>query len=470
MFRAMPDDEGLPPIDAGEDEGEPELPEEAPNGHTALPAAAGKPAARRGGHKGRMGEVPQTPFKNRDAIQLWPEILARLTALKKSAYELDVRAMIVEPPPWQQVGETFPASSVLGDASRSPGDALSTYILDYVHIPWSRTHGGAPAKYQIQFIWRVNGQLFGRGDIRCPDLKELAAMRQSSYERHNMAPSPHYVPPAAPQQGAPPQGAPPAQQWGYPPAGFGAPAPATDEVTQMREELRRLREENGYQRGVLDEVLRSHREARAAGLAGFGAPPVAAPAPPAAPMTAVDVARIVVETMDARDKAAAAARAGATPPQSLNDVVNTYVNDAGVLVRGIRNLRGLGKTLETVLAEPATDAGAAEVLDGPPDDGLGFQVADVGEDVKWKDGRQVKIAIDKSTGKIDWMGVALANPVVGEKILDSINDLAGGVQKLLRVIGQQQAVGVGQAEVVSETPEDAKDGNPKPEGEGGWGL
>jgi hypothetical protein len=338
----------------------------------------------------------------------------------------------------------FKGSTIVGDEGENPADALQNRIINFYHMANCQT----PALYEVQFVWMTTGKVYARGRLRVGSPNEIIATRNARLQHERAGAG---APQAAPYSAA----TPPAPYQGHVPPTAGA-ASNDDEVAALREEVRRLREDNGYHKGVLEEVLR-----------GRGALPAQSPQPsPGDDMVERVVAR-VLGTLGVKTQTVGMG-APPAPPPNLQAVAGEAVTSARALVSAVRDLRALGKSLEGALAEP-TAAAVAEVVDTEPDDPLGFQVAGVGDDVKWKDGRPVKIAVDRKTGKIDWTGVALANPVVGEKIMDSLNDLVGGMQKLVRVIAPAAAA-AGEQGTTESSAETTTEGAEGQGGGEGWDL
>lgn len=390
--------------------------------------------------RGRIGAIPETPFINSEAELLWPEILAELPKTGMSAYDLQVRVVRLEPGTRQQLGQSFEASSIVGDATTSPADAILRVVTDFYHMATARS----PVLYDIQFIWKTSGKLYAHGRLRCPSPAEIVALRNSDLQRQAASDQglgqvgQGFGMPRPLQQQAPFPMQPPLYPqpfpYGYmpqqvPDPGYQRESP---EIMQLREEIRLLRE-------------------RAALGQSQPAPAVpTAPAVPAAPPTTEElVERVATRVLGAlgvgvQRPGAPGGLAGLgglagfgapplpPPPQAVAGDAQAAVSSFKSLVSTVRELRTLGKTLDGVFADdfqpPVTpDAMVLSAPSAPVDDPLDFSVANVGADIKWRDGRPVKIARSKDSGQIDWMGVALANPIVSETLMDKFGGIGAAL-------------------------------------------
>jgi hypothetical protein len=245
----------------------------------------------------------------RTAMDVWPELLAECKAQGKSVYNLSVRVVCDDPPPSRPIGNAFSANVLLGDRSTSPGDRLYQYVRDNYHLTWAK----GPCVYDIQFIWRDNGEYARRGFLQLPDPEEIIALRQNARrmgvyegappEAPRWDPPPQYAAPPVPQpQHAPRWEEPSSEQ--SPPWGRGGSGRESIEAEQLRAELQRERENAARLQGQMSELLQAVREGRSvsAGAPPPSVPVTAPPAPqpisPAAAPPPIDLDGVVMRVLD----------------------------------------------------------------------------------------------------------------------------------------------------------------------------
>ena len=160
---------------------------------------------------------------------------------------------------------------------------------------------------------------------------------------------------------------------------------------------------------------------------------------------------------------------GAPPPnpKSVVDETDAAVNAFERMVTSIARVRGFGKKLDKIFSDDIPEV-AAEVMEDAKDGKLPFDAMEIPE-VKWSDGRPVMYTADRATGKIDWTAAAFSNPAVVEKVADGFSKFMGVIGKVVQAAAKQPGAGVGgvgEPEVVDETPEGAQDGGSFPNGMG----
>jgi hypothetical protein len=506
------------PRDRLEDEEDPEEEERdpEPNGHAA--PASTVPKQRRP-RRGRPGGPPPgtgawegTGGKGTrvSAMEIWPDLLEEMRASGKTPYELAVRVVCEDPPPTRPIGNAFDASAIVGDRSTSPSDRLYQMVRDNYHMTWAK----GPAIYDVQFVWKDGGKIARRGSLQMPHPDEIIGMKQiggggfgaqpSGYGQQQQYVQPQYGQPPAQQYGQPP-----VQQYGQPLGqerhGYVSPGqqygqpwgqqPSSDESVQLRAELQRERENSARMQGQLDEILKAMREGRVP--QPTSSQPVATPVPQPTPQQ-VDLDGVLLRvlerlgihpgvniqqpaqqvqqpvqqpvqpTLDATDVAVLRVLekfgikpgmpgigVGAAPPspKSVVDETDAAVNAFERMVTSIARVRGFGKKLDKIFSDDIPEV-AAEVVEGAAEGKLPFDAVAIPE-VKWADGRPVMYTSDKA-GNIDWTAAAFSNPAVVEKVADGISKFMGTLGKVVQAAATVRP-GVGEPEVVDETPDGTQD-------------
>jgi hypothetical protein len=494
MTTTHTNDEELDTQDDGDEEPEaPKPPKRSRRNGVAAPAA--------------VGVAPSTPAKfqrtGTDADAVWNEIVQWLPSAGLTPSDVAIQARRVWPPSPSgestPVGRAFGGEMVTGGQTEPPGSALNQFIIRYVHLATTAN----PASYDIHFMRKANGAQLAVGRLGLPDrntcLAELAASERAGLgaQPQGGVMPPMYSPPQPPQpQWQPPPPPPLGMGYGYPPSPMGLPpgygAPAMDPA--VMNELASLR-------GALNEALSAAREGRQPNIPH--APPVAPVVSPAAApvgaggLTDLDVDRIaarVAGIMGVLPKPAAppAAPVGAAAPvdNSLEGMMRTGVNGMmkrifdtalGSVEQSIKRGVGIGALPQEDDNEAPAPAEVVPAAPEKPEDIMPWQVGDVGS--TWGNGSPVKVALSKETGKLDPMGLAFANPIVAEKLIDVLTGLGNAAQDAIKNFGKTAAVGVGRppssppTEVVRQIPAGAIDATPfvpalspsdDPNPNGGW--
>ena len=355
----MPNEE----IETDDDESEDGESEATPQ-FAPLPANVGRPPkrpARKGppvapaspgfgtvNRNGAPTAIEGAGWSNKEADLMWPEMLQRIEKRGQSPFEI-----IAQVVPYREgsppIG-SIEGSSIVGDASICPSEALIAAV-DRFHMA---TTEGAQL-YEIRFLWKASGQVYGRGKLGRPPRAQIIAARMAQPQQAGAPPAPPqgYPPPPSPGQNWPAQ--PPG--YGYPPPGLGAPwwsappsyypppqAPAapqgpSEEVAQLREELRRAAEREQFYRGTVEEVARAAREGRTPNIAP---PPAAPPPPPAAAVAPTSTPSMAIEeivrrvTSEVVTLLGGRAGLGAAPP-AANSVESQMNRAVSEMMSGLLN-------------------------------------------------------------------------------------------------------------------------------------
>ncbi len=486
--------------DDDDGEGEPEETVEAkPSKTSSLPKRNSK-ASRRNG-VGALGGAPEDSPREAELLWLW--ILARLPSEGRSAYDVTIQVLQLDPP--ASNGRAFMVGSFGGGAIRGsetvdPSQALISYVTDNFHMP--RSQSRQSVTYQIRFIWASNSQQMKRGDLTLPPRDEIIAVRQEEMRQRqaNGEPVTPYAPPPMHQgvAGLPQQQSP--QPFGFPPSYY--PPPAGSDSAMMPALL-----------SMIQEMWRAQLEGRPPNpaAAGVAAPP---PAPlsedsivqktTASVLMALQQAGIL--TKPAAGVAAAtpaATPAAATPatPNSMTSMMERTINRMfeaaiGEVEKNVKKtIAGVGKPQDDddyfdddngkpASTTPQTGVGAPPPAK-PAEDAfeLPWSTKPVA-DAKWGDGRPVVYAEDRETGGFSWQGALMSNPTVLEKGMEAAQGLAGALTDIVKQVGAKASAGFagggGQppqnpppqmaqktvsippaATVVAETPAGAVDATPK---------
>lgn len=386
-----------------------------PAGVGAVPRAPGRPRGKAGDVPDRFDPSAKGPqnWSSHQADVLFPELLTWLEANGRSAYDVMVNVIRVEPPPRASVGEGFEANAAIGDTSTTPSDALTRLVSDYYHLPVSRT----PAKYELQFVWRANGNYITNAYLSLASPAEIIALRNAQYQRRmNMsyqAPGvgmgspgiqgPPMLPPM-PQQQHQQQAALPYIPFGYPQQAPAPPPPVPVRDPRMEIELERLRMEN--ERLRMDRNRHPPQQQR--GPAGYGPPPED-------PETRI-VRRVVEELRGAGLGAPPAASPALAPALPPGDFISSMRAGLQMMREFRRFSEEAGGMFEpddvgvgSPLALPA--ASAPEGADDP------YDVTELPS--QWGDGSHTKLVRSKETGKVDLLGLALHNPYPSQKLIEA---------------------------------------------------
>jgi hypothetical protein len=479
---------------------------------TALPrvgiAAAPAPSARvnkksRKGSKAdaratRMPAAPTEPvWQEKDVELLWPEILRELGKPQgfyemRSAYDVEVRALRLEPPPKMMVGR-FEGSLCLGDATINPGDAFIEVFDDYITIPANMT---TSVRFDVQFVWKGGpqaGTCFARGIMARPSASEVwrmrAARQREGVRRQNMGGGGQGGPeglggaPAQAMPGYGPQGYPPPQQpYGYPqqyppqylPQGYqpAYPYPYAPPQAQSQELSPAVQQLVSTLTEQLNVTRRELAESR-----GQPAPqPIPIPqatAQPAQPPQdfATQVAQGVVAGLRAVGLGAGASAAPPAPGAALGErllagaaaMTEQIIGEA--LKRTSTSIGMAMKAQSVAAGEPepvgvaSDESHAAEVV--PVDnakDSLPFQ--EITLEGKWNNGQPVVYTPAKE-GQTSFMGVhpmgfITANPFVLEKLTEAASTGLGRIVETIADVAQR-ATTPGGPQVVRRTPSNAVD-------------
>lgn len=459
---AIDDDDNALPQDedenTGVDDQQPNSPYFVPGPvHRQQPAvAAAKPAKAKekvivgtGRPRGKIGHLPNSTFENREIELLWPEILEWMKVNGKTPRDVAIRVIRIEPPPREVFVRTFDGTAVQGSPTMLAADAFIDFVARYYHMGHSEP---GPAMFHFMFMWKATGQLFATGELRLPAQQDL---RDQYQIQAGMPQQRAYQPP----QQLPPWGTgSPPEQPQFPP-NYWQQQPQQQQQQQQpqqpqeNEAIWRLRQENQLLREKLELEARASRGRPQ----GFGQPPVAASL--TAEETLARTIRAVLGELgvvrppqDPRQPPQRPqpqqppAGFGYAPPwqQQPSDVAETTKTGVGSLkslVGAAEELREVGLAIDKVFGRHRGDVQPppVEEVEEPEPNDPGFDVADVGPDVKWRDGRPVKIARDKD-GNIDWLGVGLANPMITETLVEKFGDLMSRI----RPAGVGPPVGVGQ--------------------------
>lgn len=394
------------PAPAGKRRGRPTV------GVGAVPRAPGRPRGKAGDVPDRFDPQAKGPqnWSSHQADVLFPELITWLESNGRSAYDVMVNVIRVEPPPRASVGEGFEANAAVGDTSTTPSDALTRIVSDYYHLPVSRT----PAKYELQFVWRANGNYITNAYLSLASPAEIIALRNAQHQRRmNMSyqqasmglgsPGIQALPPMPHQQQQPQQqAAMPYIPFGYAPPPQAPAAPARD--SRMELELERLRMEN--ERLRMDQQRRQHPpQQQRPGPGGYG--------PPAEDPETRIVRRVVEELRGAGFGAVPATAALATTMPPPSDAIST-MRATIQMMREFRRFSdeasGMFEPEDTGVGSPPALPAAPEPADDP------YDVTELPS--QWGDGSHTKLVRSKETGKVDLLGLALHNPYPSQKLLE----------------------------------------------------
>lgn len=399
---------------------------DGPRGHRGRSKAAStgvgeapKPTSR---PRGKPEDMPsqfdpksdKPSWSSHEADKLWPEVMQWLEAHGRSAYDVTINVVRVEPPPRAAVGDGFEANAAAGDQSSTPSDSLRRIIEDYYHLPVART----PAKYELQFVWRANGHYITHGYMLCGNPQEIITLRNAAWQRRMMVPQqqpapggfgfPPSVPGQPPQQ---PQQPPMMQPYFNPQPppfygpgmGHGYPPPPNPQMSDLERRFAALEEEN--------RRLRAERSAPPrAPHPGVGAPPPA-PVPQPQPITEQGLAVAIATALKA-------AGVGAAPTAAPSDVFQIM----GAGLRMMREFKKFGEEASDMFepddpeprALPQTTGTGGEI---PPLDDSPYDITELPS--QWDDGTKAKLVRDRETGKVDWLGLAMLNPRPTQKLVDA---------------------------------------------------
>lgn len=382
-------------------------------GHTE--AGLGQSPGQRtpGRARGKAGDIPEAfdpnasgapKWTSHEAEQIWPEIIQWLTAKGRSPYDVCVNVVRIEPPQRAGIGEPFEAHACMGDGTTTPGAALKFMVEEFYHLRTCRT----PARYELQFVWRANGNYITHAYLSLASPAEILALRNAQIERRMYAQA--YGQQQAPGLGAPPYRPafqqpqpqqPQTQQQQPPPYGYPPPYPYFQQPQQPQTDpkvLRRLEE--------LEEENRRLKAGQGIGVRqvhpGTGAPP---PAPPPQDLaTAIAVALKAVGL---------GAPAGQTDPM-------------GVVRSGFAMLREFRKFSDEAagMFEPDDDPEPRQLpmVTAPPevpDDP--YETTEFA--TPWDDGTKPTLKRDRETGKIDPIATAFANPRPTQRLMNATASL-----------------------------------------------
>jgi hypothetical protein len=369
--------------------------------------------------RGKAGDIPATfdphapgapKWSSHEAELLWPELMQWLEAKGRSPYDVMVNVVRIEPPGRAGIGEPFEAHACVGDGTNTPSSALKFMVEEFYHLQSCRT----PARYELQFVWRANGQYVAHGYISLASPSEIIALRNAAHARRMYSqsypgtgalPIPGMGRPPAYPQGQPQQQQPQQQfappPYGYPPYGYPPQQPPRDPELERR--LAALEEEN-----------RRLRAGQAIGVRpvhpGTGAPPPASPTPA---VTAADLATAMATALRA-----VGFGASASPAVAPTDVF-------GVMKQGMsmmREFRRFGQEANEMFEPPDDpDERPVPMLAAPPEtapaEDLPYDITELPS--QWDDGSKAKLVRDRDTGKVDLMGMVLFNPRPAQKLMDA---------------------------------------------------
>jgi hypothetical protein len=483
-----------------DDDGEGEPPEEVVEAKTkAIPPKKRNPKARNG-VGGALGGAPEDSPREAELLWLW--ILARLPSEGRSAYDVTIQVLQLDPP--ASNGRAFMVGSFGGGAIRGsetvdPSQALISYVTDNFHMP--RSQSRQSVTYQIRFIWASNSQQMKRGELTLPPRDEIIAVRQEEARQRqaNGEPVTPYNPPPMHQQGVGvPQPWP--QPFGFPPSYY--PPPAGGDAQMMPQLLT-----------MMQEMWRAQLEGRPPNPAAAGVA-----APPPAPLNEDSIVqKTTASVLMALQQAGiltkpTAGVAAATPTPAVSPASPAASNPfAGMMEKAVgrmfeaavgeveksvkKTIAGVGKPQDDDYyfdddddgkkggsSSPASAAVGVGAPPTPPKEDafdLPWATKPVA-DAKWGDGRPVVYAEDKETGNFSWQGALMSNPTVLEKGMEAAQGLAGALTNIVKQVGAKASAGFAQAPqnpppqmtpktvsippaatVVAETPAGAVDATPK---------
>jgi hypothetical protein len=366
--------------------------------------------------RGKAGDVPATfdphapgapKWSSHEAELLWPELMQWLEAKGRSPYDVMVNVIRIEPPGRAGIGEPFEAHACVGDGTNTPSSALKFMVEEFYHLQSCRT----PARYELQFVWRANGQYVAHGYLSLGSPAEIIALRNAAHARRMYSQSypgtgalpvpgmgrPPAYPQGQPQQQQPQQFAPPQ----YIPYPYGPPQPQRDPDLERR--LAALEEENRRLRAGQSIGVRPTHP-------GVGAPPPPNPTPA---VTATDLATAMATALRA-----VGFGASASPAVAPTDVF-------GVMKQGMsmmREFRRFGQEANEMFEPPDDpDERPVPMLAAPPEtppaEDLPYDITELPS--QWDDGSKAKLVRDRDTGKVDLMGMVLFNPRPAQKLMDA---------------------------------------------------
>jgi hypothetical protein len=466
--------------ETGEEETGEEEPEEVPApapvhlAKTKTPGAATDKKRKPRNDKGGTHAAPGEGWTNREADLMWPEMLQRIGRLNppRTPYDLSIQVIRLSPSA-VTLPNQIDGAYVVGDKRRSPGDALREAVIDYYHLPANC----GPEEYELRFVWKQTGRVYGRGKLTLPSCEEIIGYRQAAERMRRRprqahggmansalddAPYDEFEPPQAPRRAPVGYGATPPQAPVFAPAPTAAAADASGEVGYLRQQV-------GYLSGQLQQLM------GLMGKPGFGAAPAPLPTH-GAPAASVQPPQAPPATLeDAIERAAERilARAGIKPGMPGVGVAGTppptpasATNELHAGINAFRTFVGLGKELRHLAKELNNDFGegaggadeepqqliAEPVVTPPsPEDKLPFEVVPIPETDFL--GHPAKYAIDKETGGFSREGFFMANPGLAEKAIE----VGGKLVEALSRIGKGGAPQQAAAEVVREIPRGAVD-------------
>jgi hypothetical protein len=402
-----------------------------------------------------------------EADLLWGEMLAYLSAAKRSPYEFGIA--ITRHDEQSNRLANIDGGTVLGSPPNTgPGEALLNAVINRIHIP---SGVQTPMHYRCIFYVKRTSTVFGIGHIQLPAVSEIMQMRRAQFEAAATNPPQAYYP-QPPSQGYGPGAAQPAPQQQYPqvPQTYYPPQPQQPQglgsdpaVVQLLQELASIRAESAYQRGIVDEVMRAGREGRQPDPSRAPAPPPPAPAPPAGvggiseDVLNTIVTRVVNAMGGPRPQAPQPAPAPPPAPAptpvaagmggiadmiqqtmvaSLSRVVQM---GAAQMERNVaESLRGAAGLGAPPVAAEADDEEPPEVVpQEDPRDALPFRAIEMNQ--TWGDGRKVVYAKDLESGQptvmgANVMGVLMTNPFLIEKLSEGMNAImVQGAEAIKRV-------------------------------------
>ena len=387
---------------------------------------------------GRVGKATgnlslDAPFHSIEAEALWPEILERLYANGRSPQEISIRVIRVDPPPRMTI-TSLEGTAVSGSEHQNAGDALIESITDNVHLPMQRT----PARYDVQFVWKINGKIWKTGTLPLASPDAILAMRRalqayrpaSGVGQAYSAPPAQYSPPNVAQNQFP--AANPQISAG---AGFGAPYYNPREA-ELQAALQRAHETEAYLKGQLER----------AGLQPQLPQTLAAPPP----STDFESRLNRIESMLER-----LAGVG-QPPQVVHQVQPQPQQQSGFNMQHqmnqmMNNLQDMlakqmysavEKSMKSVMTgvgapkqeedEPEEEEKGMAVVQKPSEeDELPFKGIKVPE-VKWPDGSDVYFSKEKEGIRPHPVGMLMHNPYLATKVVDVANKLGESVVGVLK--------------------------------------